>query len=350
MSMDIENISSKKVFVVLGMSRNGTSAIARSLKALGVNLGDKLLPADSRNPKGFYEDSDILYKINRGVASTLGKPWMSVGLLDEKQIIENDILNDYKDHAITLLQQRLASNHYWGFKDPRTASILPFWQSVFNTLALDDRYIIVMRNPLASAYSNQKFAGMDIEMALLLWLITLISAVDGTKDKKRVLICYELMLQDPYLQLERMHKLLAINTPLDKHDANVYANEFLDKKLMHHECSDESLKTHSALAIAPLCLQVYEILMKVAKDEITFEGEAFQSAWQKIKAEFTKTYPAYEFIRRLSKQKKELEREIRTIRKSVSWKLLYPLRCVENVLRTRLRISKEKRRLLKGNA
>ena len=346
MSMDVTNLTSKKVFVVLGMSRNGTSAIARSLRVLGIDLGDKLLPADSRNLKGFYEDADVLYKINRGVASTLGNPWMSERMLNKKQIMENNLLANYKHDAIKLLQQRLASTDYWGFKDPRTASILPFWQTVFNTLALDDRYIIAMRNPLASAYSNQKFAQMGMEMALLLWLVTLISAVDGTQDKKRVLISYERMLEDPHLQLERMHKLLALSTPIDKCDADIYANEFLDKKLMHHTVSDQSLQSHHALAIAPLCLQVYETLTKVAKDEINFDSIAFKSAWQNIKDKFNETYPLYEFIQRLSKQNKMLEREIRTIRKSALWKLIYPLRYVEDTLRNRLRMAKRKKRLL----
>lgn len=330
--MDVAD-SAKKIFVVLGMSRSGTSAIARALKALGIDLGNKLLPGDSRNPKGFFEDSEILYKINRSVSNLLRHPWMSVGFLDEQQIAENDVLNNYKNYAIKILQQRFITTQYWGFKDPRTVTILPFWQSVFKSLDLDDRYVIAMRNPLASAYSNLKFAKIDIEVGLMLWLIILISAIEGTHGKKRALVSYELMLKDPHVQLERMHKALAICNHLDTNEAKLYANEFIDPKLSHHEHTEAELKSHVALAIAPLCLQTYDLLMKLAQDEITFDDEAFRTPWQKIKNEFMKIYPVYDFIRVLHLRNKDLERELRSIHKSILWKLLSPLRSLKRLVR-----------------
>ena len=49
----------KNVFIVLGVGRSGTSAIARGLKALGIDLGNMLRPAADANPKGFWEDAEI---------------------------------------------------------------------------------------------------------------------------------------------------------------------------------------------------------------------------------------------------------------------------------------------------
>jgi hypothetical protein len=50
----------KKIIVVLGMHRSGTSALTRGLSTLGVGLGDTLHPAGSDNPTGFWEDRDII--------------------------------------------------------------------------------------------------------------------------------------------------------------------------------------------------------------------------------------------------------------------------------------------------
>lgn len=46
--------SSRRVIVVLGMHRSGTSVFARGLPVLGVELGDRLMAPDPYNPRGFW--------------------------------------------------------------------------------------------------------------------------------------------------------------------------------------------------------------------------------------------------------------------------------------------------------
>lgn len=46
----------RRLIVVLGMHRSGTSAVTKSLELMGVGLGDNLSPAGFANPKGFWED------------------------------------------------------------------------------------------------------------------------------------------------------------------------------------------------------------------------------------------------------------------------------------------------------
>ena len=50
----------QKVVIVVGAGRSGTSTITRGLSALGIELGDNLKPGSAKNPKGFFEDLDIL--------------------------------------------------------------------------------------------------------------------------------------------------------------------------------------------------------------------------------------------------------------------------------------------------
>ena len=50
----------KKIIVVIGMHRSGTSALTRALEVLNVHLGDNLMkPIADVNDKGFFEDLDI---------------------------------------------------------------------------------------------------------------------------------------------------------------------------------------------------------------------------------------------------------------------------------------------------
>ena len=320
------------VYIVLGMSRSGTSAIARSLEALGVNLGDQLLQGDTRNPKGFYEDADILYKINRGVSAALNYQWLDLDTTDKQ--IEADVkLRDYKNYAVGLLCEKFMTTSSWGFKDPRTVTILPFWQSVFQTLDVDERYVLVIRNPLAAAHSNNKFTDLDLEGGLLLWIKILMQMIDGTHDKKRIIVNYELMLENPSLQLERMHRDLNVREPLDRGRVNQYATQFLDKKLRHHQFDEVDFRTHPAVMVAPICIKMYDLVMKLARDEITFESEQFKNDWCELKDEYARINPVHAYIELLQRRNKQLSREVRTIRKSFPYKLIYPLRMIDDALR-----------------
>jgi len=52
----------KNIYVILGFSRCGTSVIARSLKTLSIDLGNKLIPPRNKwNPTGFFEDKEIVH-------------------------------------------------------------------------------------------------------------------------------------------------------------------------------------------------------------------------------------------------------------------------------------------------
>jgi len=70
--------NNKKLIVVLGMHRSGTSAITRGLQVLGVSLGDRMIPpVEDNNPKGFWEDMD-LNALNIEMLSALDSDWCRV--------------------------------------------------------------------------------------------------------------------------------------------------------------------------------------------------------------------------------------------------------------------------------
>jgi hypothetical protein len=338
----------KNIFVILGVARSGTSAIARSLKALGIELGDNMSPAsDKWNSKGFWEDTDIVYKINGRAFSALDFAAYGIQQLD-KTLQTSDKLSEIKQSAITLLQERFASTDHWGFKDPSTVKLLTFWQSIFTELHIQDNYIIALRNPLASAQSYKNVTGSELEIGLLLWLMHLVPAIEETTGKNRVVVSYDLLLQDPHLQLDRIKRDLNITLPVSSDEVNAYTEHFLDKKLHRHEYSTDDLKSHAATAVVPLCLRVYDLLMKLAKDELSFQDEQFATQWQEIQAELQKIYPVYCYVDTLLKEMNHLKKSLRSIHKSAFWKLLYPLRMIDDRLRTHRQKSRMNKRLIKA--
>jgi hypothetical protein len=324
------NVSERRcVVMVLGMARSGTSAITRGLKAIGVNLGSKLLRADNRNPTGFFEDTDITFKINRGILRELDAPWMLPDLAETMRRGDHVLLDKYRQYAVRLLRERLDGCACWGFKDTNTATLLPFWQHVLHEADAEDRYVFALRNPLGCAYSNIKHSNLDLEAGLLGWLKNMMLAVAGTHGKKRVVVSYDLLLQNPVHELERMRRHLDIHTT-NEAEMDAYVRKFVDQSLHHHAYSDDDLASHAAISAVPLCGRVYPLLMRVAADALAFDDAEFISAWHDIQRDYDALYPLYEYANDLLKQSHQLQREIRVIKKSVPWKLFYPLRLLFN--------------------
>jgi len=336
----------KNVFMVLGFARSGTSVITRGLKALGIDLGDHIKEHKQKNrwnPTGFFEDEEVIYNINAKVYEQLSHRIRGIPII-EKDAFKHKNLSDLKNYATSILHQRFSNTDHWGFKNPSSAKIIPFWQSIFDAEHIKDHYIIALRNPLSSASSFAKLTDVDLEVGLLLWLTHIIPAIDETIGRKHIVVSYELMMQDPKKQLLRMKSLLNIQNSLE--DIDSYTNEFLNKELHHHQFNDSDLITHPAIKITPLCFKVYDLLMKVASDKLNIESAEFFDSWKKIKDEFENYYPIYCYIDTLLKRNKEAQMKVRNIQKSIVWKLFYPIRWIDDLFR-KIRVKKRtKKRLL----
>ncbi|HVE44545.1 MAG TPA: hypothetical protein VNC84_05365 [Gammaproteobacteria bacterium] len=341
-------LANKNIVVVLGMARSGTSAIASGVNAIGVNFGKHLeKPNALWNPKGFWEDLDIVFKINRGVLYALRQDWFEVHQFEESWQ-QHESLANLKKSAKDILIDRFTDTDYFGFKDPRTAMTLPFWQDIFSQLALNESYVISLRNPLASAYSYQRVSGADLEVGLLMWIMHLMPAITHTHGKKRLMVNYDTLLAKPREELMRIKQKLAL-PDFASHHIDHYVEGFLDKKLQHFEYGLADLKSHAAAAIVPICYQMYDLFLKLARDDIAFESDAFKESWfGEIEPAFQAAKPAFRYINVLMKRHKAQERALRAIHKSIPWKLIYPLRIVDDWLRDRRREKREKRRLVRS--
>jgi hypothetical protein len=256
------------------------------------------------------------------------------------------LVRNFQSSAINLVKQRMSGIQAFGFKDPRTAKLLPFWQAVFAELKLDDRYVIALRNPLSSAHSYQKVSGCDLEEGLLLWVIHLMKAIEGTQGKIRIVVSYEALMQDPLTALQRIKTGLQITSSEQTGARDEYAQSFVDHALRHHEYTPEDLKIDPAVQVAPLCVELYTLLLQLSHDEFSFESPAFAAAWQHIQEAFVAASPLYQYIDTLLRRNKQLERRLRSTHKSILWKIIYPLRVIDDRLRLRRRKARERRRLI----
>ncbi|WP_095648550.1 glycoside hydrolase family 99-like domain-containing protein [Pseudomonas indica] len=223
----------RKVLVVLGMHRSGTSAITRGLEVLGVDLGGNLMPAaKDNNEKGFFEDLDI-HAFNGKLLTSLGSAWDRLGAIQAKQLLEPRFAH-LQDEAEALLTGKLAATGIFAFKDPQTSLLIPFWHAIFERMELDAHYLICFRNPLSVAASLRKRDGMTPAKAQLLWAKYSLAALRDTNSCSRLLLDYDALMDAPASQLGRIALAFGLSAP-ERNPAGLeaFCQEFLTPTLRH---------------------------------------------------------------------------------------------------------------------
>ncbi len=223
------------------MHRSGTSAFTRSLKVLGVDLGNKLMqPNANVNSKGFFEDLDI-NQFNDYLLHKMACIWSSCSIPQNNQLELLDNQADI-DTAVQLLNNKLENTDLFGFKDPRVSVLLPFWQKIFKLCNLNVSYLIAIRNPLSVAYSLQKRDQFSIKKGLFLWFEYMLASMQQTQNLNRVLVHYENLMLDPVTQINTIAQNL--NLTINNQELNSFTDDFLDPNLQHSNLTLEDLKNH----------------------------------------------------------------------------------------------------------
>jgi hypothetical protein len=266
-----EDYAEKRIIVVAGVPRSGTSAITKGLDALGVNIGKALynLP-DTGNEKGFFEDEDINL-LNYGLLKILtGKPDNAI-LINLRNIPE-EAITIFKNTAKDIIKDRLRDADIFGFKDPFIAKLLPIWQEVFSELSIDVSFVVVCRNPKSSALSMVKRGNMDIIIAYYIWLSGMISILDCVLNSKfksnAVFVDYDDMLENPEVQLLRITSGLKLKIDHENNENNPafkeYATNFLTKNMRHAAFTTQELRADGN--IPPKVVACYILLRKLCSE------------------------------------------------------------------------------------
>ena len=268
---------SSRAVLVLGMHRSGTSALARGLQMLGVYLGSDFLSPQPDNPTGYWEDRNI-YDLNERLLAVFGLKWEEVALIDDDRWDRPEV-EALRAEAVDYLGSQFVSHPLWGFKDPRTIRLLPFWHSALHRLEVDECYLVVVRNPRSVAASLIKRHGMDAVTAHMLWLVYVVPNLSKIAHRPFVVTDYDLLLEDPRRQLERIARGLKIPVN-DTSTAGMeqFAGDFLDPNLRHSYFNASDFETD--LNLPPLTREAYLWLRALATDRVETDSPRFWSAWE----------------------------------------------------------------------
>jgi hypothetical protein len=128
--------------IVAGFHRSGTSLVCQLLHRAGLFLGYDMLGRTFSNPRGHFEDTEIL-DLHEQILADNGRTW----LLGEPFL--PTITGHHWRRMERIIRRRNADHSLWGFKDPRVCPFLMIWKH----LLPNAKVLMVYRNLSDTTYS-----------------------------------------------------------------------------------------------------------------------------------------------------------------------------------------------------
>ncbi len=290
---DFQTRSQKRIIVVLGMHRSGTSVVTRALQVMGVDLGDHLMPGlPHNNPKGFWEDLD-LNRINIQLMRCLSCGWDALEPLSSEVLLDEKLV-PLKARAIELMREKTKNAGIFGMKDPRLARLMPFWKEVFEVCGLAPSYVIMVRNPRSVSDSLRTCYKFEREKAYYLWLAHVLPSILETEGTLGVVVDYDRLVVRPETEIRRLARALRLDGAIDPGEMEVFKNEFLEEKMRHACHSAEALVSDPT--VPSLVPPVFEKLEKLASDEISFDDTGVKDFFETVETRFRELAPALRYM------------------------------------------------------
>ena len=134
--------------IVAGVGRSGTSMVTNTLALCGWSLpADRLIKANRKNPKGFFEDRRIS-KLHDDMLAEQGLWWNDVKALRQRRGTRLEIPPGCRDRVEELVAEYRAGPP-WAWKNPRATLFLHAWAE----LLPEATFLICIRHPAHVAQS-----------------------------------------------------------------------------------------------------------------------------------------------------------------------------------------------------
>ncbi|OHV07738.1 sulfotransferase family protein [Kushneria phosphatilytica] len=285
----------QRAVVVIGAGRSGTSTLTRGVQSLGVELGNRLKRGTSKNPKGFFEDEDLL-SINKRLHYEFGLQGTGTSLRPiEEQEWQTRQWRSLHDEAVRVIRGRFGNAPLWGFKSGGVMRLLPFWEQVFDTLGVEVSYVIAARHPLSVARSRAKLSEVRgrQEKSDLECLIRVVPYFHLLRSHRFTAVDYDQLMSEPEQQMYRLAERLSLPITAEvEREIGVFGKEFVSPELRHHQGEDPDARAR----LNPLIDQVWQWLEGLSSDRITTDDPELWRDMARLRDEFLAMGPALRHI------------------------------------------------------
>ncbi|HVC38335.1 MAG TPA: glycosyltransferase, partial [Gammaproteobacteria bacterium] len=222
-----------KIIVVLGMHRSGTSAVARVCNLLGADLGQRLMPPQADNLRGFWEHAE-LHGVHDALLAALGYTWDDGRSLPDQWWRSADV-RPYRDQLIHILKRDFSGSTLPCVKDPRMSRLAPLWIELLREIGWQPRFLLTVRKPPAIAESLEARNGFSHAKSYYLTLRHWLDAELATRGQRRAFVSYEELLKAWRPAIRPPWDRLGLPWPADKSIPDAHIREFLSAELQHHK-------------------------------------------------------------------------------------------------------------------
>lgn len=233
-------MSERRLVLVVGVGRSGTSLLSGILGQLGLHIPKPEVRANSTNPRGFGEPRwvvDFHWRLlrRRRVEVNDARPsaWATMAKTAADEAVRAELRG--------WLSQQLAENGTIVVKDPRTSWFLPLWMRCADELGVTPDFATMLRHPAETVTSATKSYGTWMPAAgrAGAWANVALETERQTRGGRRVFIRYEDLLADWRREVTRLNERLQL-PPVDPALAQG-VDEFVDPTLHRHRVGWEDL-------------------------------------------------------------------------------------------------------------
>jgi hypothetical protein len=237
-------MSTRRVVLVVGSGRSGTSAMSGTLRTLGLHVPQPEVVADHTNPKGFGEPrwvvdlhDELLRRSN--VAVSDARPRASLDAATHG----NDPAT--RERVATWLEAKFSGEDggvvdEMVVKDPRTSWFLGLWQAAAERCDATPSYVTMLRPVTEVVGSKQKYYGQTGAQGsdqgavtrTAGWVNMMLHTERATRGQQRRFVRYHDLLSDwtqPVFELGEAFDLNKVKTAMAAHIAEVHS--FIDPDL-----------------------------------------------------------------------------------------------------------------------
>jgi hypothetical protein len=167
--------------------------------------------------------------LNQAVLQVVGGIWKEPPSLSPGW--QNDAaLDELRSRARDVIAETFDGVELWGWKDPRTCMLLPFWQTVVPEM----HYVISVRNPVDVAQSLQKRNDLTLAHGFELWMRYVADSILYTADKSRMFVFYEDYFEDWQRPVARLADFIGRPGQAESEPVRESIEDWLELDLRHH--------------------------------------------------------------------------------------------------------------------
>ena len=212
----------KRILLVTGSGRSGTSSVAGTLKRLGLHVPQPEVPADEKNPLGYYEP--------RWVAA-FHKGWLDnihVRTIDTRphagDVAMETVTPAREEKLRTWVADELAArpdDDVVVIKETRAYWVYPLWQRVVAAVGAELTSLTMLRHPTQVVRSRDTayLSGRSDEFRLArettnvaAWMNSVFVTERATRDNPRAFVPYYDLVEDWRSAISRACEQVGIDT------------------------------------------------------------------------------------------------------------------------------------------